>query len=239
MHPPGPDRDHRAAGGGRRLCGLPGRGQRLAAPAPVPLVRLRRLLRRLAEQARERARGRPTTRYPLARAGRGLVLVLRGRDRDADPADHGEDEDSALADAVALNSAAATVSTRPSLRGGPVTCTAMGIPSRRTRPGTAHVGSPRGPAAPCRQHVVAEALRVDVAPLRWDRDDRGDEHVGGGEHLREARADAFALGGRLRVLRERDLPCLVDARGDVLAESARRVGKSRRASPASPFCIVA
>ena len=43
--------------------------------------------------------------HPLAGAGRGLVLVLRGRDRDADPAGHRVDADSALADAVALNSA--------------------------------------------------------------------------------------------------------------------------------------
>ena len=56
----------------------------LAASADLPELRSRRLLRQLAEPSRLRPRGGERARSdPLARAGRGLVLVLRGPDRDA------------------------------------------------------------------------------------------------------------------------------------------------------------
>src|SRR5688500_14907165 len=52
----------------------------MGASPDVPHVREDRLLRQLAEPAREPAlpRGRPSARA-LGRAGRGLVVVLRGR----------------------------------------------------------------------------------------------------------------------------------------------------------------
>ena len=67
-------------------------GDAVAAPAHLPGVRPRRLLRQLAEPARERARrasGAPD--HPLARAGRGLVVVLRRRGGDAHPGGPGRD----------------------------------------------------------------------------------------------------------------------------------------------------
>ena len=137
----GHDRDHRAARRGRGLRGLPEDRRRLAAPAHLPDVRARRLLRQLAEQARERPRLARASDHPLARARRGLVLVLRGRDRDADPAGHRGDADPALADAVALNSRSAAASTRPSAYGGPVSWTPTGSPSAKPT-GTAHAGNP-------------------------------------------------------------------------------------------------
>ena len=55
-------------------------GLALAAPAPMHDLRPHRLLRRLAEQARDRALPRDRAPGdPLGRAGRGLVLVLPGR----------------------------------------------------------------------------------------------------------------------------------------------------------------
>ena len=42
-------------------------------------------------------RGRRAPDHPLARAGRGLVVVLRGRGRDADPRGQGRDADPAVA----------------------------------------------------------------------------------------------------------------------------------------------
>ena len=54
-------------------------GRPVAAPADLPRVRQGRMLRRLAQppRHRSRARQRPPD-HPLARAGRGVVLVLRG-----------------------------------------------------------------------------------------------------------------------------------------------------------------
>ena len=77
-------------------------------------LRPRRLLRRLARTVtrRKHAGAERAPDHPLAGARRGLVLVLPGRARDADPADHRADADPALADAVALYSASAAASTR-------------------------------------------------------------------------------------------------------------------------------
>jgi monovalent cation:H+ antiporter-2, CPA2 family len=64
----------------RRLRGLPRARRRVGAPARLPGVRVRRLLRRLQEPPRHRAlprRGPPGDR--VARARRGLALLLRGR----------------------------------------------------------------------------------------------------------------------------------------------------------------
>ena len=156
--------------------------RRLAAPADLPRLRPRRLLRRLAQQARDRARLARAPDHPLAGAGRGLVLVLRGSGRDADPAGHRVDANSALADAVALNSASAAASTRPSLWAGPVSCTPTGRPSSSKPTGTAADGRPgevlrHGVG----QDGVAEALRADAAQLR-----------------RRARGSASAAGRRRR-----------------------------------------
>ena len=152
LHPPGHDRDHRAAGGGRRLRGLPGDRRRLAAPADLPRVRARRLLRRLAQQARDRARlGRE---HPIIRSlepGEDWCWCFEDRDRDADPAGHRDDADPALADAVALNSASAAASTRPSLHGGAGELDAdrQAELVEADRHGGASAGR-RGPAGPCR-----------------------------------------------------------------------------------------
>ncbi len=131
--------------------------------------------------------------------------MLRGRDRDADPAGHRVDANSALADAVALNSASAAASTRPSLWAGPVSCTPTGRPSS-SKP-TGH-GRRRQAREVLRHGVghdrVAEALGADAAQLRRERVDRRQQQVGGGEQAREARADALAGGDRLGVLLERD-----------------------------------
>jgi signal transduction histidine kinase len=78
LHPPrarpGPGAPRRRRG----LRGLPGLRRPMAAPADLPGMRPRRLLRRLAQPARDRPRAglRPPD-HPLARAGRGLVVVLR------------------------------------------------------------------------------------------------------------------------------------------------------------------
>src|SRR6185295_4074172 len=64
------------------LRGMPEDGRSLAALAPLPHLRPRRLLRRLEEQARHEALPRdPAPDHHLARAGRGLELVLCGRGR--------------------------------------------------------------------------------------------------------------------------------------------------------------
>src|SRR5207237_404166 len=65
------------------LRGVPEDGRHVAASAPVPRLRPRRLLRRLEEQARDQAL--PLDEAPdhhVARAGRGLELVLRRRSDD-------------------------------------------------------------------------------------------------------------------------------------------------------------
>ena len=86
LHPPGHRRADRAARVRRRLRGLPARGRRLDAPAHLPAVRPRRLLRRLPQPARDRPRRRHRAPdHPLAGAGRGVVLVLRRPAGDADP----------------------------------------------------------------------------------------------------------------------------------------------------------
>src|SRR3954447_20257476 len=88
LHASRHDHDHGAAGGGARLRRLPQDGRRLGAPALLPVVRLRRLLRLVAEQARvEALRRERALADPLIGAGRGVGLVLRGPDRDAHPAD--------------------------------------------------------------------------------------------------------------------------------------------------------
>ena len=65
-----------------RLQGVPRDGSALAPPAPLPRVRARRLLRLVAEHARDEAlpRHRASPR-PLVRARRGVVVVLRRRGR--------------------------------------------------------------------------------------------------------------------------------------------------------------
>src|SRR4029079_19546164 len=83
-----PLRDHRSARGvdpGRnpahpRLRGVPAHGHPVAAPAAVPDLRARRVLRLVPDAARPRARrcDRPSDR-PLAGARRELAVVLRGR----------------------------------------------------------------------------------------------------------------------------------------------------------------
>src|SRR5580693_6180029 len=60
-----------------RLPGMPHAGVRVGAPAPVPDLRARGLLRLFAAPSRAgpRLRGRSPDR-PVVRAGRGLALVL-------------------------------------------------------------------------------------------------------------------------------------------------------------------
>src|SRR6185437_10463056 len=71
---PGPPGD---AADTRRLRGMPDPGVRVGAPAPVPDLRARGLLRLFAAPARPgpRLRGRAPDR-PVVRAGRGLAVVL-------------------------------------------------------------------------------------------------------------------------------------------------------------------
>src|SRR4051812_9963571 len=71
------------------LRGLPEDRVTLGAPARVPELRTCRLLRLLAQPSRPRARRDDEPRRgALVRAGRGLALVLRGRDaRLSGPAD--------------------------------------------------------------------------------------------------------------------------------------------------------
>src|SRR4029450_12667974 len=78
LRPPGPGPGRPAVR--RRLRRVPGHRRPLGTPAPVRDVRPRRLLRLVAEQARDRAlpRHRPPAR-PVVRAGRELVGVLTGR----------------------------------------------------------------------------------------------------------------------------------------------------------------
>ena len=144
LRPPGHDHDHsscrRRSRAARTACATGGVWLHLRI---CLALRARRLLRRLAQQARDAPTPSPaSTRYPLARARRGLVLLLPRRHRDADPAGQGADADPALADAVALNSASAAASTRPSLHGGPVSWTPTGSPRSSKPTGTAHVGRP-------------------------------------------------------------------------------------------------
>src|SRR5438876_901082 len=74
-------REDRCAKNGR-LRGMPRCGRHLGASSPLPGVRARRLLRRLEEQARHQAfQEDRASDHHLARAGGGLVMVLRGRDR--------------------------------------------------------------------------------------------------------------------------------------------------------------
>ena len=66
-----------------RLRGVPRHRRQLAAPAHLPRVRARRLLRRLAEQARHRARARErcipsSARSSRARTGRGATSTTWG-----------------------------------------------------------------------------------------------------------------------------------------------------------------
>ena len=80
----------------RRLRGLPARRHQVAAPPDLPHLRPRRLLRRLARAPRHRALPLDVAPdHPLARARRGMELVLHRRGRlhhrrrsrhDADPA---------------------------------------------------------------------------------------------------------------------------------------------------------
>src|SRR5215218_500015 len=64
----------------------------LAAPADLPRLRQGRLLRQLAEPACDGTRQRQRTPPgPLPSARRGLVVVLRRRDRSRDPGGPGRD----------------------------------------------------------------------------------------------------------------------------------------------------
>src|SRR4051794_16913324 len=75
----------------------------MAASAHLPRVRARRLLRRLAQPARQPSRRvERTPDHPLPRAGRGLVLVLSGRARHAHPRSARRDSHSPVADAHPL-----------------------------------------------------------------------------------------------------------------------------------------
>src|SRR6266849_81007 len=66
----------------RRLRGMPRCRRHLGPSSPVPGVRARRLLRQLEEQARHQAfKEDRASDHHLARAGGGLELVLRRRDR--------------------------------------------------------------------------------------------------------------------------------------------------------------
>ena len=79
---PGQPGDPPSSGHDRRVRGLRPRGHQLGAPADVPGLRSRRLLRLVAARARRRALPRrPGTRWSLRRARRGLALVLRRRAR--------------------------------------------------------------------------------------------------------------------------------------------------------------
>ena len=69
---PGPSANH------ARLPGMPADGLAVAAPAPMPELRARRLLRLLADAPRPPARPRYRSSHrALLRAGGGLALVLR------------------------------------------------------------------------------------------------------------------------------------------------------------------
>src|SRR4051794_41147792 len=64
----------------RRMRGVPATGLTVGAPAAVPDLRPRRLLRLLAAEARQRARARHrASDRGVVRARGGLALVLRGR----------------------------------------------------------------------------------------------------------------------------------------------------------------
>ena len=82
LHAPGHDRPRRHALEHRGLLGVPAHRRLVGAPPRVHDLRRGRLLRQLAEQARD---GAPPCHeppdHPLARARRELVLVLRGRGR--------------------------------------------------------------------------------------------------------------------------------------------------------------
>src|SRR5262245_17537939 len=76
MHPLKPSENRRAAHG--RLRRVPQDGRHLGAPAPVPHLRARRLLRRLEKQARHEALPRHAAPdHHVDRARRRLELVLR------------------------------------------------------------------------------------------------------------------------------------------------------------------
>src|SRR5438477_1725921 len=82
LHAPGRDSVPRGSRGDRRLRGVPEDRRLVGAPAHVSGLREDRLLRQLAEQARDGALPRDlASDHPLGRARRGLVVVLRRRDR--------------------------------------------------------------------------------------------------------------------------------------------------------------
>src|SRR6267378_2376799 len=66
----------------RRLRGMPRGRRHLGTSSTMPGVRARRMLRQLEEQARQQAfQEDRASDHHLARAGGGLELVLRRRDR--------------------------------------------------------------------------------------------------------------------------------------------------------------
>ncbi|CAA9521102.1 MAG: Isopeptidase T, partial [uncultured Thermoleophilia bacterium] len=78
LHAPGSDPRRRAER--RRLRGLPPHRRVVGPPAPLPLVRPRRLLRLVAQPARDRARAdERSSDHRVDRARRELALVLRRR----------------------------------------------------------------------------------------------------------------------------------------------------------------
>src|SRR5689334_12096265 len=69
---------------------MPRDRRRVVPSAHLPRVRARRVLRRLAQPARDQARaGVGPSDHPLGPAGRGLVVVLRRRARHAHPPGRG------------------------------------------------------------------------------------------------------------------------------------------------------
>ena len=86
MHTSRPRRGHRAARSGRRMRGVLGNRRSVAASADLPPMWPGGLLRRLAEPSRHSACRKPwAPDHPLARARRGLVLVLHRRPRAEHP----------------------------------------------------------------------------------------------------------------------------------------------------------
>ena len=87
LHPPRPRPRHRAARVRRRLRGLPGRRAAsgcTCASAWSAATSAAATTRPTATRPRTHGASEPPD-HPLARAGRGLVVVLRRRGRDADP----------------------------------------------------------------------------------------------------------------------------------------------------------
>ena len=193
---------------------------------------------------RAHARGRAAPDHPLAGAGRGLVLVLRGRGRDADPADHGARRGSRPRRCCRAEQRARRRRARgASLHGGPVSCTPTGRPRSSKPTGTAHVGSP---ARSCGTVKGSTPSRKPCGS-GCSRSSGGTAAIGvisrsaAENRLREGRADALALGGRLDVLGERHAPRAMSSRAatSVAVLARARAGTAAAwVSAASAFWIV-